>query len=102
MKKSNLLFCLLVLGCLFIPEAALAQVGGIGGSGLESKIKGLTQSILTVILPSISVLGLMYSAMLAATGDQSARPRMTLIIFASVVGMLAPVIVSWLQRVSGF
>ena len=87
---------------MFFSDSAFAQAGGLGGSGLESRIKGLTGSIVTVILPAISILGLIYSAILAATGDQSARPRIVLVLFASVIGFLAPMIISWLQKASGY
>lgn len=100
--RSNLWILFLVLSCMLIPELVLAQAGGIGGSGLETRIRSLTGDIVTVILPAISILGLVYSAILASTGDQSARPRMVLIIFASVIGMLAPLIISWLKSASGY
>lgn len=87
---------------VFFSDSVFAQAGGIGGSGLEDRIRGLTSSIVTVILPAISILGLIYSAILAATGDQSARPRMVLVLFASVIGFLAPMIISWLQKASGY
>ena len=56
---------------------------------------------MTVILPAVSILGLIYGAILAAMGDQSARPRMVLIVIASIIGFLAPVIIRWLQSASG-
>ena len=104
MNKTNLwLVCFLaIVGCLFLfPDGAFAQVGGIGGGDLSNRISGLTNKVMTVILPAISVLGLLYGAILAATGDQSAKARMVLIVIASVVGFLAPVIIRWLQSISG-
>lgn len=101
MKK--LLFALgIVMTLGILPELILPQWGGVGsGAELESKINALTHSIISVILPSVSILGLVYAAILAATGDQGARPRMVLIIIASVMGFLSPLIISWLKSVSG-
>ena len=81
---------------------ALAQFGGIGGGDLAGRVSSLTNKIMTVILPAFSILGLIYGAILASMGDQSAKPRMTLIVIASVIAFLAPVIIKWLQSASGF
>ena len=83
------------------PTGSLAQLGGIGSGDLASRISGLTNKLMTVILPAVSILGLIYGAILAAMGDQSARPRMVLIVIASIIGFLAPVIIRWLQSASG-
>lgn len=76
-------------------------MGGIGGGDLASKMNGLTQQVIGVILPAVSVLGLVYAAILAATGDQGAKQRMVLVLFASVVGFIAPIIINWLKSASG-
>ncbi len=89
----------LYLGIMLIPELCLAQ--GFGGSGFESKVKGLTDSLVTVILPAISIIGLIYAAILAASGDANAKSRMILVMFASTIGFLAPVIISWLKSATG-
>ena len=76
------------------PDVALAQ---FGGGGLESKVQGVTNGLLTFLLPAASCIGLIYSAVLAATGDASARQRMVLVAVTSVIGMMAPLIIRWLQ-----
>jgi hypothetical protein len=76
------------------PDVALAQ---FGGGGLESKVQGVTNGLLTFLLPAASCIGLIYSAILAATGDASARQRMVLVAVTSAIGMLAPLIIRWLQ-----
>jgi hypothetical protein len=104
MSRANFgLVCFIALAGILIifPDLALAQVGGIGGGDLENRISGLTNKIMTIILPAVSVLGLVYAAILAGTGDQSAKPRMVLIVIASIVGFLAPMIIKWLQSASG-
>lgn len=79
---------------VFCPATAMAQ---FGGGGLESKVQGVTSGLLTFLLPAASCIGLIYSAILAATGDASARQRMVLVAVTSVIGMLAPLIIRWLQ-----
>ena len=100
-KKQFLILALLgvLTGAFFIIDPALAQ--GIGGSGFEGKIKGFTNNLMNVILPAVSILGLLYGAMLAASGDEGAKRRMTLVIIASVVGFLSPVIIRWFQSAVG-
>lgn len=84
------------IGVLMIlyPEFAMAQ---FSGGALESKVQGVTSGLINFLLPAASVIGLVYAAILAATGDASAKQRMVLVIVASVVGFLAPLIIKWLQ-----
>lgn len=76
------------------PDLAMAQ---FSGGALESKVNGVTSGLINFLLPAASVIGLIYSAILAATGDASAKARMTTIAICCVVGMLAPLIIRWLQ-----
>ena len=97
MMRTGFLAVLLVFGCaslLLFPELALAQ---FSGGALESKVNGVTNGLINFLLPAASVLGLVYAAILAATGDASAKSRMVLIAMCSIVGMLAPLIIRWLQ-----
>jgi hypothetical protein len=89
-------FCLFVGLLMVIPDLAFAQLVG-GGGDLESRVQGVTSGLLTFILPAASCIGLIYSAILAATGDASARQRMVLVAVTSVIGMMAPLIIRWLQ-----
>jgi len=79
---------------IFCPELALAQ---FAGGGFESKVQGVTNGLITFLLPAASVIGLVYSAILAATGDASAKQRMVLVAVTSLIGMLAPLIIRWIQ-----
>ncbi len=76
------------------PDVAVAQ---FGGGELESKVGGVTNGLITFLLPAASVIGLVYAAILAATGDASAKQRMILVAFTSLIGMLAPLIIRWIQ-----
>ena len=97
MKKNNLLqlaltgFALVMILC---PDLAFAQ---FAGGELQSKVNGVTSGLINFLLPAAATIGLIYSAILAASGDAGARQRMTLIAVCSVVGMLAPLIIRWLQ-----
>jgi hypothetical protein len=82
----------------FYSNSSFAQdMGGIGGDALSQRVNGLTSKIIGTILPAISILGLVYSAILAGTGDQGAKSRMVLVLIASIVGFLAPMLIHWLQ-----
>lgn len=82
----------------FYSEISFAQdIGGVGGDPLSQRVNGLTNKIIGTILPAISILGLVYSAILAASGDQGAKSRMVLVIIASIVGFLAPMLIRWFQ-----
>ncbi|MCY4644966.1 MAG: hypothetical protein OXB88_10140 [Bacteriovoracales bacterium] len=99
-EVAAFLIFILLVGVLFLlSRDVLAQLGGVGSSDLAGRISGLTEKMLTLILPAISILGLVYAAILAATGDQSAKQRMILILIASVIGFMAPVIIRWLQSI---
>lgn len=101
MKKIDIWVAVLGIGtvglCLFFPELALANFGGF-----ESRVTSLTKSIVTVILPALSILGLIYASILAVTGDGAAKSRIVTVIVCSVIGFLAPLIIRWLQSASGF
>lgn len=77
---------------VFNPEFALAQSGGF-----DSKVNSLTNMIVAKILPAVAVFGLVYAAILAATGDESSKRRMVLVIIASIVGILAKFIIPMFQ-----
>ena len=106
MNKSNLGWVCLFVGVAVVvslyPHLSFADgFGGVGADQLSQRMSGLTSKIIGTILPAVSILGLVYSAILAASGDQGAKPRMVLILFASVVGFLAPIVIRWLQSAVG-
>ncbi len=102
MNKQIIWMVVILVGVFAVlalyPNTSFAQdYGGIGGDALSQRVNGLTNKIIGTILPAISILGLVYSAILAASGDQGAKGRMVLVIIASVVGFLAPVVIRWFQ-----
>lgn len=105
MNKQTIWTVLFIVGILaillFFSETSFAQdMGGLGGGDLSQRVNGLTNKIIGTILPAISILGLVYSAILAASGDQGAKGRMVLVIIASIVGFLAPMLIRWFQSAS--
>ena len=71
------------------------------GSGFEGRMEQLTNRLVSVILPLLSILGLVYAVFLALMGDGSARGRIVTVIVCSVVGFLAPYIIRWFQSAAG-
>ncbi len=94
MLKKNLTSCFLFMIGFWslIPQDVLAQVGSF-----DSKVNSLTNMIVSKILPAVAVFGLVYAAILAATGDESSKKRMVLVIVASIVGILAKFIIPMFQ-----
>lgn len=82
-------------------DPALSFAQSFGGSGFENKVNNLTNKLISFILPAVSILGLIYAAILAATGDENAKKRMVLVVIASIVGFLAPLIIRWMQSAVG-
>lgn len=84
---------IMLLGLIALnSDVALAQAGGF-----DSKVNSLTNLIVGKILPAVAVFGLVYAAILAATGDESSKRRMVLVIVASIVGILAKFIIPMFQ-----
>ena len=93
----GVLFFVVVAASLLAPDSAWAVVA----SGFESKMNRLTNQLISVMLPLMSVLGLLYAVFLAVIGDASAKVRILTVIGCSIVGFLAPHIIAWLQSIAG-
>ena len=94
---SMMFMIALVAFVAFMPDLAHAQFTG----GFESKMQGLTTKLITVILPLVSVLGLVYAVILALTGDGAAKGRIIMVIVCSIIGFMAPHIIGWFQSAAG-
>lgn len=99
-NKAGLMTAALMLGItaffLLVPEFSFAQFGG-GGSGFESKVQSINTSLITRILPLVSIFGLFYAAVLGISGDGEAKGKIFGVLLASTVGFLAPMIIEWLK-----
>ena len=84
---------------ILVPELGFADYGS--GGEFQTRMTGLTSNLVSVIMPAVAILGLVYAAILAAMGDESSKSRMILCIFASCVAFLAPLFIHWLQSFMG-
>lgn len=81
------------MACL-CPWAALAY-------DFEAQTQALTTSLITVLLPILSTLGLLYAAFMALTGEAGAKMRFITVIVCSIIGFLAPHFIEWLKAAAG-
>lgn len=84
--------------CLLLSNPIFAQVFG---DGFENKMQNVTNKLITVIMPILSVLGIVYAVFLALTGDGGAKGRIIMVVVCSIIGFLSPYLVSWLQAITG-
>lgn len=89
-----------IIIALFYADITLAQVIG-GGGEFGSRVSGLTQNLVNIVVPLIAILGLVYAGMLGATGDPGAKQRMVVVIIFSVVCFVAKFVIQWLQSAAG-
>lgn len=97
---------MLMLGMLFIvltgvlaPQFAYADFGD--GSAFESRMESLQNKFINVVLPLMSILGLVYAGILAASGNETAKAKISVIIIGCIMGFLAPHIIGWLKAILG-
>lgn len=83
-----------ILGLALISEPTIAF-------GFESKMQNVTTQLISTVLPLLSILGLVYAAILALGGDANAKARIITVITVSLIGFLAPAIIQWLQKAVG-
>jgi hypothetical protein len=99
-NRASIASLALVLGVFVLfqlfPDLSFAY----GGSGFENKMESINSSLITKILPLLSVLGLVYSAILAIQGDGDAKGKILMVMIASVVGFMAPLIIEWLKSIA--
>lgn len=100
-SKTFLLLTVIFVGLIVFLDPTLSLAQSFGGGGFESRVNSLTQKLISFILPAIGALGLVYAAILASMGDEAAKKRMVLVIIASIVGCLAPMIIRWMQSAAG-
>ena len=88
-------------GITFIFAIALLPELSFAYGGFEGRMNNLSNQLVTVVLPLVSILGLIYAAILAVAGDGNAKGKILAVIGASVVGFLAPQIIGFLQNAAG-
>ncbi len=90
---------LIVLTAVLAPEFAFADFG-IGG-GFESRMEALQSKFINVVLPLMSIMGLIYAGILAASGNEAAKGKIVIIIIGCIVGFLAPHLIGWIKGILG-
>ena len=88
---------LVMLGLALSPNLAYAT--DFSGGGFESRMENLQNKFIDVILPIMSILGLVYAGILAASGNEGAKGKITIIIEGSIIGFLAPHIIGWIKAI---
>ncbi len=95
MTKRGL--CLVWLVIVVIASFLLSEDTFAQAATFSSKVDSISTLIVSRILPSVSIFGLLYASILAASGDESSKKRMVLVVVASIVGILAKFVVPMLQ-----
>jgi type IV secretory pathway VirB2 component (pilin) len=96
-KKISLGMILFVGVMFLVPELSFAAVAG----GFESKMNNLQNNLINVVMPLMAILGLVYAGILAATGNESARGKIILVLFGSIMAFLAPHVIGWIKAILG-
>ncbi len=89
-KKSYLLFALLALTSMLVPELGLASV--------ESSLMGIQTKLTRVILPTLSIIGIAWAAFSMMSGNERAKTHMWYAILGSIIGFGAQAIVDFISQ----
>lgn len=81
----------------FVPELSFAQYGG---SGFEDKIRNINSSLITRIMPLLSVFGIVYASVLAINGDADAKGKIFTVLLVSAICFLSPQIIEFLKSIA--
>jgi hypothetical protein len=69
----------------------------LGHCSVESTLSNISSRLISVILPLVSILGLVFAAISFAMGNPNARGHLMLAIFGAAVGFGAPSIVAFIR-----
>lgn len=102
LNLANLSALGLILGIVaiyLVPELAFADP--YTKDGFVNTTKNLQDSFINTILPLMSILGLAWAGILAATGNEGARGKIMIILFGSLMGFFAPYIIGFIKGLAG-
>jgi len=88
MKRYTFIL-LLVAGVLLVPE--------IGYGSVESTLTNIQTKLITVILPLVAILGLVFAGLSFVLGSPGARQHLVLAVLGAVIGFGAPSIVTFIR-----
>jgi type IV secretory pathway VirB2 component (pilin) len=89
LKQERYLFFFTLAVFLLLPT--------IGYGSVESTLSNIQNRLINVILPLVSILGLVWAGLSFVMGNPNARNHLMLAIFGAVVGFGAPSIVSFIR-----
>ncbi len=89
-QKSFLLFALLALTLMLVPELGFASV--------ESSLLGIQTKLTRVILPTLSIIGIAWAAFSMMSGNDKAKTHMWYAILGSIIGFGAQAIVDFISQ----
>jgi hypothetical protein len=90
MKKENVVFILIVLALLLVPQFGFASV--------ESSLMGMQTKLTRVILPVLSVIGIAWAAFSFITGHENAKKHILYAVLGSALGFGAQAIVDFISQ----
>ena len=88
MKRYTFIL-LLVAGVLLVPESGYGSV--------ESTLTNIQTKLITVILPLVAILGLVFAGLSFVLGSPGARQHLVLAVLGAVIGFGAPSIVTFIR-----
>ena len=90
MKLCHFLIpCLALCAVMLLPE--------LGFCSVESTLSNISTRLISVILPLVAILGLVFAAISFAMGNPNARSHLILAIFGAAVGFGAPSIIAFIR-----
>lgn len=87
-------------GFILIFSMAIPEIAWAFG-GFESRMNNLTNQLISVVLPLMSVLGLIYAVFLSVTGSGEAKGKIYAVLACSAIGFMAPQIIAFIQSAAG-
>ena len=99
-KEKILTTILFIIFTVLLPELACAQIGFGGGGTFESKLSGLQNALVGTLLPFASTVGLIWAAVLAATGSGEGIGKAVTIVVMSIIGFMAQYIIQFFQGIA--
>ena len=90
MKKENIVFILMVMALMLIPE--------LGAASVESSLMGMQMKLTRVILPVLSVIGIAWAAFSFITGHENAKKHILYAVLGSALGFGAQAIVDFISQ----
>ena len=80
-----------------VTVAVVVALPALGYCSVESSLAAMQSKLITVILPLVGILGLLFAALSFFAGSPNARSHLFLAIVGAVVGFGAPSIIAFIR-----